>query len=212
MTWKERINMCKKLLADVRDMLPEENEMEKELFSITLDNLGSFVSSEAFLENGDEEKEMDSWSILINTLKKCEECSDIISNKLYPNPPKYIASGMDRPTFRIAIAKYISERNRCRFSARITEIPIFCESGMIAGRMTTSAMAYASCIDSPTHSRMNIRPNTINPLIRKPRMINWIRPILTKIALISFIPSSFVVSCVIFGKNTPLIDVDSCVK
>jgi len=90
MTWKERINMCKKLLADVRDMLPEENEMEKELFSITLDNLGSFVSSEAFLENGDEEKEMDSWSILINTLKKCEECSDIISNKLYPNPPKYI--------------------------------------------------------------------------------------------------------------------------
>ena len=90
MTWKERINVCKKLLADIRDMIPEEHEDEKELFSLTLDNLGDFTASEAFLENGEEEKEMDSWNILINTLMKCNDCMDIISHKLYPNPPKYI--------------------------------------------------------------------------------------------------------------------------
>ena len=91
MTYKERINLCKKLLTDIRDMIPDEDEYEKEQASIALESISDYTSSMAFLENKDEEKTIDSWNILMNAVNTSYECLEVISNKLFPRPPKYVS-------------------------------------------------------------------------------------------------------------------------
>jgi hypothetical protein len=88
MTYNERINICKKLLSDVRDMIPDDEG--KDDLSRVLTGLSEYVEGQAFLENTDEEKTIDSWNILLNTIEHCHEYVDSITEKLFPHPPKYI--------------------------------------------------------------------------------------------------------------------------
>ena len=39
MDWKKRINMCKTLLSDIREMIPEENTEARESVSTTLQGI-----------------------------------------------------------------------------------------------------------------------------------------------------------------------------
>ena len=88
MTYNERIDICKKLLSDVRDVISDDEG--KEELSRVLAGLSEYVEGEAFLENTDEEKDLDSWNILLNTIEHCHEYVDGITDRLFPHPPKYI--------------------------------------------------------------------------------------------------------------------------
>lgn len=88
MTYNERIDICKKLLSDVRDVISDDEG--KEELSRVLAGLGEYVEGQAFLENTDEEKALDSWSILLNTIEHCHEYVDGITDRLFPHPPKYV--------------------------------------------------------------------------------------------------------------------------
>ena len=88
MTYSERIDICKKLLSDVRDVISDDEG--KEELSRVLAGLSEYVEGEAFLENTDEEKDLDSWNILLNTIEHCHEYVDGITDRLFPHPPKYI--------------------------------------------------------------------------------------------------------------------------
>ena len=88
MTYSERIDICKKLLSDVRDVISDDEG--KEELSRVLAGLGEYVEGQAFLENTDEEKALDSWNILLNTIEHCHEYVDGITDRLFPHPPKYI--------------------------------------------------------------------------------------------------------------------------
>ena len=88
MTYDERIDICKKLLSDVRDVISDDEG--KEELSRVLAGLSEYVEGQAFLENTDEEKALDSWNILLNTIEHCHEYVDGITDRLFPHPPKYI--------------------------------------------------------------------------------------------------------------------------
>ena len=88
MTYNERIDICKKLLSDVRDVISDDEG--KEELSRVLTGLSEYVEGQAFLENTDEEKALDSWNILLNTIEHCHEYVDGITDRLFPHPPKYI--------------------------------------------------------------------------------------------------------------------------
>ena len=88
MTYNERIDICKKLLSDVMDVISDDEG--KEELSRVLAGLSEYVEGEAFLENTDEEKALDSWNILLNTIEHCHEYVDGITDRLFPHPPKYI--------------------------------------------------------------------------------------------------------------------------
>ena len=88
MTYSERIDICKKLLSDVRDVISDDEG--KEELSRVLAGLSEYVEGEAFLENTDEEKALDSWNILLNTIEHCHEYVDGITDRLFPHPPKYV--------------------------------------------------------------------------------------------------------------------------
>ena len=88
MTYNERIDICKKLLSDVRDVISDDEG--KEDLSRVLAGLSEYVEGQAFLENTDEEKALDSWNILLNTIEHCHEYVDGITDRLFPHPPKYI--------------------------------------------------------------------------------------------------------------------------
>ena len=88
MTYSERIDICKKLLSDVRDVISDDEG--KEELSRVLAGLSEYVDGQAFLENTDEEKALDSWNILLNTIEHCHEYVDGITDRLFPHPPKYI--------------------------------------------------------------------------------------------------------------------------
>ena len=88
MTYNERIDICKKLLSDVRDVISDDEG--KEELSRVLAGLSEYVEGEAFLENTDEEKALDSWNILLNTIEHCHEYVDGITDRLFPHPPKYV--------------------------------------------------------------------------------------------------------------------------
>ena len=88
MTYSERIDICKKLLSDVRDVISDDEG--KEELSRVLAGLGEYVEGQAFLENTDEEKALDSWNILLNTIEHCHEYVDGITDRLFPHPPKYV--------------------------------------------------------------------------------------------------------------------------
>ena len=88
MTYNERIDICKKLLSDVRDVISDDEG--KEELSRVLAGLSEYVEGQAFLENTDEEKALDSWNILLNTIEHCHEYVDSITDRLFPHPPKYI--------------------------------------------------------------------------------------------------------------------------
>ena len=88
MTYNERIDICKKLLSDVRDVISDDEG--KEELSRVLAGLSEYVEGQAFLENTDEEKALDSWNILLNTIEHCHEYVDGITDRLFPHPPKYI--------------------------------------------------------------------------------------------------------------------------
>ena len=90
MDWKKRINMCKTLLADIREMIPEENEEARESVSTTLQGILDYTASEAFTENMEDEKEVDSWNILDTTIDECSGQMQVIMDKLFPHPPKFI--------------------------------------------------------------------------------------------------------------------------
>ena len=88
MTYSERIDICKKLLSDVRDVISDDEG--KEELSRVLAGLSEYVEGQAFLENTDEEKALDSWNILLNTIEHCHEYVDGITDRLFPHPPKYV--------------------------------------------------------------------------------------------------------------------------
>ena len=88
MTYNERIDICKKLLSDVRDVISDDEG--KEELSRVLAGLSEYVDGQAFLENTDEEKALDSWNILLNTIEHCHEYVDSITDRLFPHPPKYV--------------------------------------------------------------------------------------------------------------------------
>ena len=88
MPYNERIDICKKLLSDVRDVISDDEG--KEELSRVLAGLGEYVEGQAFLENTDEEKALDSWNILLNTIEHCHEYVDGITDRLFPHPPKYV--------------------------------------------------------------------------------------------------------------------------
>ena len=88
MTYSERIDICKKLLSDVRDVISDDEG--KEELSRVLTGLREYVEGQAFLENTDEEKALDSWNILLNTIEHCHEYVDGITDRLFPHPPKYV--------------------------------------------------------------------------------------------------------------------------
>ena len=88
MTYNERIDICRKLLSDVRDVISDDEG--KEELSRVLAGLSEYVEGQAFLENTDEEKALDSWNILLNTIEHCHEYVDGITDRLFPHPPKYI--------------------------------------------------------------------------------------------------------------------------
>lgn len=90
MNWNERIQLCKTLLNDMKDMIPEGSEEEKKDATLTLETIEQYTASEAFKENKDCDKEKDSWSILLNTLERCCAYLEPIGNKLFPHPPKFV--------------------------------------------------------------------------------------------------------------------------
>ena len=90
MDWKKRINMCKTLLSDIREMIPEENTEARESVSTTLQGILDYTDSEAFTENREDEKEVDSWNILDTTIDECSGQMQVIMDKLFPHPPKFI--------------------------------------------------------------------------------------------------------------------------
>ena len=57
MTYSERIDICKKLLSDVRDVISDDEG--KEELSRVLAGLSEYVEGQAFLENTDEEKALE---------------------------------------------------------------------------------------------------------------------------------------------------------
>lgn len=88
--WKKRIDICKTILSDMKDMIPDECEEGKEEIAITLQGIEDYTSDEVFLENADKDKETDSWNIWMNTIRNCYEQLDLISDKLYPKPVRYV--------------------------------------------------------------------------------------------------------------------------
>ncbi len=90
MTWEERIILCKLLLADIGKMLPDKKKEEREDIFTTIENITDLTDSDAFKENTDEEKELDSWNVLIKTVNTCGNYIDIIDRKLYPRPLRYL--------------------------------------------------------------------------------------------------------------------------
>lgn len=101
--WKKRIELGKSLLADFRDMLPEESEDKAEDLSIALETIDEYVASMSFKENDDEEKENDSWSILMNAVRSCNDCLDDIQKKMFPCPPKFVTR---EDAFKMLISEY----------------------------------------------------------------------------------------------------------
>ena len=104
MTYNERIDICKKLLSDVRDVI-SDNEGKEEL-SRVLAGLSEYVEGQAFLENTDEEKALDSWNILLNTIEHCHEYVDGITDRLFPihqntSPRMRLMEGSLRSTPRL---------------------------------------------------------------------------------------------------------------
>ena len=92
MDWKRRIGLCRELLMDFAKMLPDGSDECRDELLGTAKTIEDYTSSKAFTENKDDEKEIDSWNILMNTLGKCNEHVDEISEKLFPRPPKYVTS------------------------------------------------------------------------------------------------------------------------
>ena len=88
MTYSERIDICKKLLSDVRDVISDDEG--KEELSRVLAGLSEYVNGQEFLDSTDEEKDIDSWSILLSTIENCHEYVGDITDRLFPHPPKYI--------------------------------------------------------------------------------------------------------------------------
>ena len=72
----------------MRDVISDDEG--KEDLSRVLAGLSEYVDGQAFLENTDEEKALDSWNILLNTIEHCHEYVDGITDRLFPHPPKYI--------------------------------------------------------------------------------------------------------------------------
>lgn len=90
MNWYERIELCKTLLSDMKDMIPEEREEEKKDATLTIETIEQYTASEAFIENKDCDKERDSWSILLNTIERCGVYLEPIGDKMFPRPPKFV--------------------------------------------------------------------------------------------------------------------------
>lgn len=88
MTYNERIDICKKLLSDVRDVISDDEG--KEELSRVLAGLSEYVDGQEFLDSTDEEKTIDSWSILLSTIENCHEYVGDITDRLFPHPPKYV--------------------------------------------------------------------------------------------------------------------------
>ena len=88
MTYNERIDICRKLLSDMRDMMPDDEGRDE--LSRVLAGLSEYVNGQEFLDSTDEEKAIDSWSILLSTIENCHEYVGDITDRLFPNPPKYV--------------------------------------------------------------------------------------------------------------------------
>ena len=88
MTYNERIDICRKLLSDMRDMMPDDEGRDE--LSRVLAGLSEYVNGQEFLDSTDEEKAIDSWSILPSTIENCHEYVGDITDRLFPNPPKYV--------------------------------------------------------------------------------------------------------------------------
>ena len=88
MTYNERIDICRKLLSDMRDMMPDDEGRDE--LSRVLAGLSEYVDGKEFLDSTDEEKVIDSWSILLNTIENCHEYVSDITDRLFPHPPKYV--------------------------------------------------------------------------------------------------------------------------
>ena len=88
MTYNERIDICRKLLSDVRDVISDDEG--KEELSRVLAGLSEYVDGQEFLDSTDEEKAIDSWSILLSTIENCHEYVGDITDRLFPHPPKYV--------------------------------------------------------------------------------------------------------------------------
>lgn len=88
MTYNERIDICRKLLSDVRDVISDDEG--KEELSRVLAGLSEYVDGQEFLDSTDEEKVIDSWSILLSTIENCHEYVGDITDRLFPHPPKYV--------------------------------------------------------------------------------------------------------------------------
>lgn len=88
MTYNERIDICRKLLSDMRDMMPDDEGRDE--LSRVLAGLSEYVDGQEFLDSTDEEKVIDSWSILLSTIENCHEYVGDITDRLFPNPPKYV--------------------------------------------------------------------------------------------------------------------------
>ena len=88
MTYNERIDICRKLLSDMRDMMPDDEGRDE--LSRVLAGLSEYVNGQEFLDSTDEEKAIDSWSILLSTIENCHEHVGDITDRLFPNPPKYV--------------------------------------------------------------------------------------------------------------------------
>ena len=88
MTYNERIDICRKLLSDMRDMMPDDEGRDE--LSRVLAGLSEYVNGQEFLDSTDEEKVIDSWSILLSTIENCHEYVGDITDRLFPNPPKYV--------------------------------------------------------------------------------------------------------------------------
>lgn len=104
MTYNERITLCEKLLKDFRDMLPEGDARDD--ISITIEAIEDYTKSMAFLENRDEDKTTDSWNILLNTINRCHDNLPVLSEKLFPSPPKFV-------TKKEALSKLMEEYANC---------------------------------------------------------------------------------------------------
>ena len=88
MTYNERIDICRKLLSDMRDMMPDDEGRDE--LSRVLAGLSEYVDGQEFLDSTDEEKVIDSWSILLSTIENCHEYVSDITDRLFPHPPKYV--------------------------------------------------------------------------------------------------------------------------
>ena len=88
MTYNARIDICRKLLSDMRDMMPDDEGRDE--LSRVLAGLSEYVDGQEFLDSTDEEKAIDSWGILLNTIENCHEYVGDITDRLFPHPPKYV--------------------------------------------------------------------------------------------------------------------------